>query len=370
MSAGTFTQTPPDAWTEPIVSTARRRAAAVRAHRLPIEHSAHRSREEFAIAESDARAALRPGQRITVRKLPWNGVAPKWECRARVRGVTTEGFTIAVPAGTAFRMADGSAWTGRDDSLDRYRHGAWRQVMELPTPGRHWYVNVIRPVDVSGDVVTWRDLIVDVEAYPDGTYNIADIPELVSARSALPAADVERIRREVVAIVDDIRAANPPFHRAASETRYGSEESRFWLIPDAGDGLAVIGDIGGAGRAAVERMLARLNPASVHHASVNPLMVLPPDAPPRDGVLIVGAPQDLDRLVLHARAALGIYGGRAPVTLALALDRETDPLAEFHAALAEDDPTLTMRLDGALRRAGIPPRGVVTAARFVAASWF
>ena len=322
------------------------------------------------IAEPDEQAPLRPDQLVTVRKLPWNGDSPKWECRARVRGVTTEGFTIAVPAGTAFRMADGSAWVGRDDSLDRYWHGAWRQVMELPTPGPHWYVNVIRPVDVSGSGVTWRDLIVDVEAYPDGAYHIADIPELVSARSALPAADVERVRREVVAIVDDIRAARPPFHRAASETRYGSEESRFWLIPGAGDGLAVIGDIGGAGRASVERMLDRLNPASVHAAYVNPLMVLPEGSPPRDGVLIAGAPRDLERLAPHARAALGVYGGRTPVTLALALDDEADPLAEFHAALAEDDPTLTMRLDGALRRAGIPPRGVVTAARFVAASWF
>ncbi len=287
-----------------------------------------------------------------------------------MHGVTAEGFTIAVPAGTAFRMADGSAWTGRDDSLDRYRHGAWRQVMELPTPGLHWYVNVIRPVDVSDDIVTWRDLIVDVEAYPDGAYHIADIPELVSARSELPAADVERIRQEVVVIVDDIKAARPPFHRAASETRYGSEESRFWLIPGAGDGLAVIGDMRGAGRASVERMLARLNPASVHAASVNPLMVLPEGAPPRDGVLIAGAPGDMGRLVPHARAALGIYGGRAPVTLALVLEEDADPLAEFHAALDAPQSSLIMHLDQALRQSGIPARGVVTAARFVAASWF
>ena len=313
---------------------------------------------------------MRPGQQVAVRKLPWNGDTPKWECRARVQEVTTEGFTISVPAGTDFRMADGSAWSGQDHSLDRYRHGAWRQVMELPTPGMHWYVNVIRPVDVSGDIVTWRDLIVDVEAYPDGAYHIADIPELLIARSALPAADVERVRQEVVAIVDDIGAARPPFQRADSETRYGSEESRFWLIPGAGDGLAVIGDIGGAGRASVERMLARLNPASVHDASVNPLMLLPPGAPPRDGVLIAGAPGELDRLAPHARAALGIYGGRTLVTLALALEDEADPLAEFHAALDAAEPPVTMQLDAALRQAGIPARGVVTARRFVAASWF
>lgn len=284
--------------------------------------------------------------------------------------VTTEGFSISVPAGTDFRMADGSSWTGRDDSLDRYRHGAWRQVMELPAPGRHWYVNVIRPVDVSGEVVTWRDLIVDVEAYPDGAYHIADIPELVRARSALPAADFECIRREVVAIVDDVKAARPPFHRAAQATPYGSEESRFWLVPGVGDGLAVIGDIGGAGRASIERMLTRLNPASLHDASVNPLMALPEGAPPRDGVLIVGAPGELDRLALHARAALGIYGGRTLVTLALALEYEVDPLAEFQAALDEPDESLTMHLDAALRRAGTPSRGIVTARRFVAASWF
>ena len=101
-----------------------------------------------------------------MRKLPWHGDTPKWECRARVRGVTAEGFTISTPAGTTFRMADGSTWTGQDDSLDRYWHGAWRQVMELPTPGLHWYVNVIRPVDVNGDVVTWRDLIVTSRRIP------------------------------------------------------------------------------------------------------------------------------------------------------------------------------------------------------------
>lgn len=305
-----------------------------------------------------------------MRKLPWRGDTPKWECRARLRAVTAEGLSILVPAGTTFRMADGSSWTGRDDSLDRYRHGAWRQVMELPTPGRHWYVNVIRPVDVRGEVVTWRDLIVDVEAYPDGAYHIADIPELVSARSALPAGDFERVRQEVVAIMDDVTAARPPFVRAEPGAPYGSEESRFWLIPGTGDGLAVIGDVVGAGRASIERMVARLNPASVHDASVNPLMVLPEGAPPRDGVLIAGASGELDRLALHARAALGIYGGRTLVTLVLAREHEVDPLAEFHAALDGSEEALTMRLDAALRQLGIPSRGIIAARRFVAASWF
>ena len=339
-------------------------------HRLPLEHSADRSRQERTIAESEVRIALRRGRLVTVRKLPWNGDTPRWECRARVHAATSDGFTLSIAAGTASRMADGSSWTGQDDSLDRYRHGEWRQVMELPTPGLHWYVNVIRPVEVSGDVVTWRDLIVDVETYPDGAYHIADVPELVSARSTLPSNVFQRIRQEVISIVDDIRAARPPFHRADSAARYGSEESRFWLIPGAGDGLAVVGDIRGAGRASVERMLDRLNPVSVHAASSNPLMVLPESAPPRDGVFIAGAPGELDRLAPHARAALGIYGGRTPVTLALALEHEADPLAEFHAALDGSDQTPTMRLDEVLRRSGIAPRGVVTATRFVAASWF
>ena len=264
-----------------------------------------------------------------MRKLPWNADAPKWECRARVRRVTAEGFTIWIPAGTDFRMADGSTWTGQDDSLDHYWYGAWRQVMELSTPGPHWYVNVIEPVAVSDDVVTWRDMIADVEASTDGTFHIADIPELVHARRSLPADVLERVRQAVDAIVDDIRNARPPFRRTVPETPYGSEESRFWLVPGAGDGLAVIGDLDGVRRLSVERMLERLNPASVHGASVNPLMVLPPEAPPRDGVLIAGAPRELDRLVQHARAALGIYGGRTLVTLALALEHETDPLASF-----------------------------------------
>lgn len=364
------TRIPPGAWTGRAVVAALPKIDVAGPYRLPAEHLAIRSRSELAITASEAGHALRPGQQVAIRKLPWRGDSPKWECRTRVHEVTTDGFTISVPAGTTFRMADGSTWTGRDDSLDRYRHGAWRQVMELPTPGLHWYVNVIRPVDVRGDVVTWRDLIVDVEAYPDGDYHIADIPELVIARSALPATDFERVRQEVAAIVDDINAARPPFQRAAQATPYGSEESRFWLIPGAGDGLAVIGEVLGAGRSSVERMLARLNPASVHDAFVNPLMVLPEGAPPRDGVLIAGAPRDLDRLVPHARAALGIYGGRTPVTLALAREREVDPLAEFHAALDGSEASLTMRLDAALRRAGIAARGVVTTPRFVAASWF
>ena len=151
----------------------------------------------------------------------------------------------------------------------------------------------------------------------------------MSARAALPAADFERVRQEVVAIVDDISAARPPFHRAASETRYGSEESRFWLIP--GRGRRTGGDRRRCRRGAIlgRTHVERLNPASVHDASVNPLMVLPEGAPPRDGVLIAGAPGELDRLAPHARAALGIYGGRTLVTLALALDHEADPLAEF-----------------------------------------
>ena len=132
----------------------------------------------------------------------------------------------------------------------------------------------------------------------------------------------------------------------------------------------MIGDVVGAGHASVKRMLACLNPASVHNASVNPLMVLPEGAPPRDGVLIAGAPGELDRLALHARAALGIYGGRTLVTLALALEGEADPLTEFHAALDGSEKTLTMKLDKALRRLGIAPRGIVTAPRFVSASWY
>ena len=171
--------------------------------------------------------------------------------------------------------------------------------------------------------------------------------------------------------MDDLDAGAPAVPPSPlPKRRYGSEESRFWLIPGAGDGLAVIGHVAGAGRASVERMLDRQNPVSVHAASANPLMVLPESAPPRDGVLIAGAPGELDRLAPHARAALGIYGGRTPVTLALTREHEGDPLAEFHAALDGSDLTPTMRLDEALRRQGIAPRGVVTAARFVAASWF
>ena len=269
-------------------------------------------------------------------------------------------------------MADGSTWTSQDDSLDHFWHGAWHQVMELPTPGPHWYVNVIRPVEVSGGVVTWRDLIADVEAFTDGTYHIADIPELVGARESLPTEVFERVRQAVIAIVDDVRAVRPPFRRAVPETPYGPEESRFWLIPGAGDGLAVIGDVDGVGRSSVERMLTRLKPISVHDASTNPLMVLPPDAPPRDGVLVAGALRELDRLVQHfARAALGIYGGRTPVTLAyLCWSTRRTRWRNSTRRWIADEQLHSMRLDDALRQSGIPSRGVVTAARFVAASWF
>ena len=79
---------------------------------------------------------LRPGQQITVRKLPWNSDTPKWECRARVRGVTAAGFTIWIPADTNFRMADGSTWTSQDDSLDHFCMARGTRSWSFRRPGR------------------------------------------------------------------------------------------------------------------------------------------------------------------------------------------------------------------------------------------
>ncbi len=314
--------------------------------------------------------ALRAGDPVTVRKLRWGASAPKWVCASSIREVTAEGFTTWTPSGTAFRMADGSAWTSRDDAVDRYQYGAWHQVMEFGAPPNRWYVNIMTPIEVDDHVLSWCDLEVDVEAFGDGSFHLSDIPELVRAHESYGPKVLERIRQAVEAVVGDVRAQRPPFRRIASAPAYGSEESRFWLIPGAGDGIAVLGEVEGLAHPSIDRMLAQQRPASVHAAASNPLMVLPNGAPPRDGVLIAGAPAELPLLLPHARATMAMYGGRVPVTLALALREDVDPLAELHAALDADEPPLVLELDGALRRAGIPSRGTVVAQRFVAASWF
>jgi hypothetical protein len=100
---------------------------------------------------------------------------------------------------------------------DRFREefytDRWYSIFEIRTAEgalRGWYCNVSAPADISGAIITYRDLYLDLWVAPDGTMTVLDEDEL-AADTTLDAATCALARAALTELQRLVRARESPF---------------------------------------------------------------------------------------------------------------------------------------------------------------
>ena len=309
------------------------------------------------------------GDPIRLRKLRWHTDVPAWQVDGVVAQSGGERLDVHVPKGTLYEMPGRELWVSDHGEDMSFRRGAWWHVMHAEAPGVHWYCNVTTPASYGGGVLTWTDLGIDVEVYPDGEIAIDDLPEFLEVREALPAGEFGAAVEATRGLMDDGAAGRAPF-RARGGSPAWIEQKLFWLAPGLGDGLAAVGEAAHARQPeVVGRVLETGAPGALTGLGAGALMGLMETAAPRDGVTVVAAEEELATGLESVRFVLQVWGPGLHVRLVMVRNEPGDVSKEFEAALRRPRQSATMRLAGALAQ-GVPePHGYVTASGFVAAVW-
>jgi protein associated with RNAse G/E len=313
------------------------------------------------------------GTTIELRKLKWNDPEPAWEVTAQVRSATGDELVVAVAEGTRFKFADGSDRIARETSVYTFRRGAWWHAINSDARGQHWYCDITTPAEMRSGVLSWHDLELDASGFADGSWLLADIPEFQRALATFPARFEPEAVRAAHELVDRIERHAAPFDGQAEATVYGPEEHLFWIIPGVGDGLAFVGEeLGTSGEATAARILDRFEPATTFAAASDPATLAADRTPPLDGIVMLGTVREPDTLCESLAILLRIWERPVYAQLVLVAEEALDPRDDLRAALGPSGAkaSASLRLDTALRTAGIAPRGVISAQRFVAATWF
>ena len=335
------------------------------------------------------------GDRIRLRKLRWNTSVPAWQVDGVVALSSGDRMDVHVPKGTTYEMPGRELWISDHGENLSFERDAWSHVMHAQVPGVHWYCNVTTPVAYRGGALTWTDLGIDVEVYPDGEIAVDDLPEFLEVREALPADDFAQAVRAARRLLADGAAKRAPFQaprnlapagvepggsqaarslghltRSLGHAPAWVEQKLFWLAPGRGDGLAAVGEAAHARQPeVVERVLTTGSPSSLTGLGAGALMGLAETAAPRDGVTVLVAETELAAGLESVRFGLQVWGPGLHVRLVLVRDEPVDVRREFEAALRRPERSATMRLAGALVKGMPEPRGYLTAAGFVAAVW-
>ncbi len=309
------------------------------------------------------------GDPIRLRKLRWNTDVPAWQVDGVVARSDGDWLDVHVPKGTMYEMPGRELWISDHGENLTFRRGAWSHVMHAEAPGVHWYCNVTTPPIYGGGRLTWTDLAVDVEVFPGGDTAVADLPEFLESRAALPAGDFAQAVRATRGLLEDGAGQRPPF-RATGGSPAWIEQKLFWLSPGEGDGLAAVGPEAESRQPeVVGRVLETGGVGSLTGLGAGALMGLAERAAPRDGVTVLAAEEELAAGVESVRFLLQVWGPGLHVRLVLVRDAPVEVSEEFEMALRRPERTPTMRLSRVLAE-GLPePRGVLTTTGFVAAVW-
>ena len=314
------------------------------------------------------------GDRIRLRKLRWNTSVPAWQVEGIVSLSDGDRLDVHVPKGTTYEMPGRELWISDHGENLSFERDGWSHVMHAVAPGVHWYCNVTTPAGYRGGALTWTDLGIDVEVYPDGEVAVDDLPEFLEVREALPADDFAQAVRAARELLADGAAKRAPFDRLRANggalAAAWVEQKLFWLAPGLGDGLAAVGEAAHARQPeVVERVLTTGSPSALTGLGAGALMGLAETAAPRDGVTVLAAESELAAGLESVRFLLQVWGPGLHVRLVLVRDEPMDVRQEFEAALRWPERSATMRLAEALVKWMPEPRGYLTAAGFVAAVW-
>lgn len=154
---------------------------------------------------------------VTVTKLNWRGervyawhgvVVAREDKHVTLRAVWNGPGTVRVAAEVVFE--DGDVFYEHYYAGKPY--GLWQVLTPNEATLKCWYCNISTPAEISGETITFRDLLLDVLLLPDGNVQVLDRDDL--ARAVAEGLDpalatlAEQATREVL---DLIARGNAPF---------------------------------------------------------------------------------------------------------------------------------------------------------------
>jgi len=157
-----------------------------------------------------------PGRRVRVQKLTYDGrpgysyFAELLEANTRivVRApfASPHGRPVFLPE-LGITLEEGELW------VEYYYRDRWYNVLKIfDVSGRlkGYYCNICLPAEFDGQVITWRDLTLDVYIFPDGSYRVLDEAEF-EASDLYPPEVRAKARQAFAELLDLAARGESPF---------------------------------------------------------------------------------------------------------------------------------------------------------------
>lgn len=150
-----------------------------------------------------------------MRKLNWRGEF-RYAWRGRVLSRDAESLVLEAHwEGPGEPLVGEIAFRLHDRFVEHYYPERAYAVWQIEAPEgtlKGWYCNISAPVVEEQDTLTFRDLLLDVVAYPDGRYLVLDREEFETAqRQGLSPGDAEAAEQALAAVIAMIENIEPPF---------------------------------------------------------------------------------------------------------------------------------------------------------------
>jgi hypothetical protein len=151
---------------------------------------------------------------ITLYSTKYNG-APHWRWQAQLLAEGPDGWVCYTPPGTTITTWAGE-WRTDGHSVYHFWPGRWYNVVRVYRPGDtgpFFCCNVITPPVRDGEGLRWRDLDLDIIAWPDGSAQVLDEDEFAAnaEKYAYPPGVRAQAGAAVGTLLDLLHRREPPF---------------------------------------------------------------------------------------------------------------------------------------------------------------
>ena len=322
---------------------------------------------DASIPTSESWAAVKPGDEIEMQKYKWNCGDPEWTVAATVMDADDDSLVVVVSAGARYILSGDGVWQNDETTYQHFYAGERFNVVFCGLPYAQWYCNVITAARLDGNRLRWVDVDIDVEAFSDGTWWIADIPEFAASRDAYP----DHLIADSLSADETLsaRARNRSLPHAGQSVRQSTSVRHvFWSLARAGDGVAVVDST--LDGQVVSRALEAYAPDRILALDETEGAALSAP-PPEDGLLVVASSSNMDAAARAALLAGERLGLRSQVRVILVPESEASPLAELKDAVDGSTAGGVPSVRLARLLAGAPGKfWVAVSPEFTAAGWF
>jgi hypothetical protein len=152
---------------------------------------------------------------ITVRKHNWRGeFRYAWSGELLVRE-PEHLVLLAIWKGPGEPRVGEIAFLAGDRFVEHYYPGRGYAIWQVEQPDgaiKGWYCNISTPIEWQDEVLSFRDLLLDLLVYPDGSSSVLDRDEFVEAqREGLVGNDVALAEAALAELVRMVEAQADPF---------------------------------------------------------------------------------------------------------------------------------------------------------------